>query len=43
MNPRSNLELVVYFLVVVLVLAALLLVAISPDYFMDNSVVYQGF
>jgi len=38
-----NLERLVYALLIALSLAALALVAVSPSYFTETKVVYQGF
>ena len=43
MISRTSLKAIIYLFVILLSLIALWLVNISPSYFIDNSVVYQGF
>jgi hypothetical protein len=43
MTTKPVLKAVVYLLLIALSLVALWLASVSPSYFMDNNVVYQGF
>jgi hypothetical protein len=43
MMPKPNAERLIYVLVLILSLAALALVAVSPTHLVDDKVVYQGF
>ncbi|HSY18382.1 MAG TPA: hypothetical protein VK815_08615 [Candidatus Acidoferrales bacterium] len=43
MIPKFNTEQIVYAIVTIVLLAVLVLLACSPDYFTAGKVVYQGF
>ena len=43
MTPRPTAERIFFALLILLSLAALWLAGVSPDFFTDNNVVYQGF